>query len=108
MRRLHPLIALVVVLAAPSSYAALDTFCAVVGMDDEAEYFPASSAFQVYLDDELALETQVLRPGDEPVPIEVPLGTARSLRLVITDGGDSIRNDRGDWADARLVDSTTG
>jgi len=108
MRRLHPLIALVVVLAAPSSYAALDTFCAVVGMDDEAEYFPASSAFQVYLDDELALETQVLRPGDEPVPIEVPLGAARSLRLVITDGGDSIRNDRGDWADARLVDSATG
>lgn len=92
----------------PVASAGFDTFEAVVGMDDEATHFPASSAFQVWLDDSLVLETGVMRPGDEPVAISVPLGSATRLRLAITDGGDTIRNDRGDWCDARLVDSRTG
>jgi len=34
--------------------------------------------------------------------IDVALNSAAQLRLVITNGGDNINWDHGDWADARM------
>jgi hypothetical protein len=85
-----------------------DTFRAVVGADDEGAGTPDSVCFEVWLDGVKALATDVMRPLDPAKSIEVLLGDAKELMLVITDGGDTIANDRADWADARLVDSKTG
>jgi hypothetical protein len=39
----------------------------------------------------------------KPHPISVPLGGAKRLRLVVTDGGNGFGLDHADWADAKLV-----
>jgi hypothetical protein len=46
--------------------------------------------------------SEVIRGGDAPVPISVPLGDAKGLALVVdyADRGDEL--DHADWLDARL------
>jgi len=39
----------------------------------------------------------------KPHPINVPLGAAKELKLVVTDGGNGFGKDHADWAEARLV-----
>jgi len=44
----------------------------------------------------------VLRGGQAPLTLELPLGPAKYLRLYTTDAGDSINSDHAVWGDARL------
>ena len=48
-------------------------------------------------------ETGVLRGGEEPQPIDVPIAGKARLRLVIGDGGDDFTYDHADWGNARLI-----
>jgi len=41
--------------------------------------------------------------GMKPFPLSVALGDAKELRLVVTDAGDGIGFDHGDWVNAGLV-----
>ena len=51
-------------------------------------------------------ETDVMRGGDAPQRIDIPVNAnSSSLRLVVTDGGDNTSYDHADWADAALVDA---
>jgi hypothetical protein len=92
-------------------------FVAVVGVDDEMKEHPtASVVFQVFFitaDDKRGLkaiaeeppvfETQTLRANDF-WPIDLPIPhNARQIRLVVTDAGDGIDCDHGDWADAGFI-----
>jgi hypothetical protein len=80
-------------------------FVAVAGVDDEVQEPDATSlAFQVFADDELLFESEVMGAGDPYVSIsvELPKGAER-LRLVVTDGGDGSHWDHADWASAGFV-----
>ena len=76
-------------------------FVAVVGIDDEMINFaPASVTFQVLADDRLLEETPVMRPGQYwHLNVRLPADTQR-VRLIVTDAGDGINGDHGDWANA--------
>ncbi len=64
-----------------------------------------SVVFQVYVDDDKRFESGVMRNGEPPQPVNVPLRGAQELRLVATDAGDGITCDCANWAEARLVRS---
>jgi hypothetical protein len=48
-------------------------------------------------------ESPVLRGGQEPLTLSVPLGAAPYLRLYTTDAGDGINSDHAVWGSARLT-----
>ena len=79
-------------------------FVAVVGIDDEMIYYmPASVTFQVLADDRLLEETPVMRPGQYwHLNVKLPDDTKR-VRLIVTDAGDGINGDHGDWANAGFL-----
>jgi hypothetical protein len=66
-----------------------------------------SVIFQVWLDDKMVYESKVMRVGDAPESITIPLRDATTLRLVVTDAGDGDHCDHGDWAGARLIRNLT-
>ncbi len=76
-------------------------FRAVVGLDDEATD-RGSVRFLVFADDKPRFDSGVMRKGPGKA-IDVDLTGAKSLRLVVEDGGDGIDNDHADWADATLT-----
>lgn len=79
-------------------------FVALVGVDDEVvDPRAASVIFEVRLDGQLAWRSPVMHGGMKPFPLSVPLGGAKELRLVVTDAGDGIGFDHGDWANAGFL-----
>ena len=77
-------------------------FNAVAGVDDEKKG-TGSVTFEVYVDGKKQIETPVLHGGDMPVPVSVDLTGAKRMTLVVTDGGDGMDSDHGDWAGALLT-----
>lgn len=84
-------------------------FVARVGPEERASW-RASVVAMVYLDDTLVDSSPLLRAGDAPwnvdlpIPAQLPSGERpRQLRLVLTDGGDGINSDCADWVDAGFV-----
>ncbi|HEX9016922.1 MAG TPA: NPCBM/NEW2 domain-containing protein [Chloroflexota bacterium] len=77
-------------------------FESMVGLDDAVPQGKGSVVFKVFLDDDLAFDSGIVRSGDQPLPIEVPLGDAGRLRLVVEDAGDGSSLDYAVWAEARL------
>ncbi|MBA4031459.1 MAG: hypothetical protein C0478_11310 [Planctomyces sp.] len=84
-------------------------FVGRVGPDDRASW-RSSIVAQVWLDGLLIQSSPLLRAGDPPwnfeiaIPAALPGGTSpRTLRLVVTDGGDGINSDSADWVDAGFV-----
>ncbi|AUS79640.1 phosphohydrolase [Actinoalloteichus sp. AHMU CJ021] len=86
---------------------------AVVGLDDAAPQgsqrrplpvgTPAGTAvFVVLADGEEVYRSDVLRRGEAPERIEVPVEGAERLRLVVEDAGDGSAWDYADWAEATL------
>ncbi len=77
-------------------------FLAMVGVDDEKTE-TGSVGFVVMVDGKRAASSGRLRGGDKPKLLSVDLKGARKLILRVTDGGDGIDSDHGDWAGAMLV-----
>ena len=66
-----------------------------------------SAIFQVFGDGRKLYESGIRRKADAALPIDVSVEGVDSLELVVTDGGDGITNDHADWADAKLILSST-
>lgn len=78
------------------------TFAATLGIDD-AVGAAGSVIFRVYGDDKPLFESPVVRGGDTPIELKLPVKGVLLLRLEVdyADGGDAA--DQADWADARLL-----
>jgi len=64
---------------------------------------PAASVdVQVLVDGELRYQSGLMRPGDAPRKIQIPVSGAYEVLLVATDGGDGINCDLTTWGGARL------
>ncbi|MFI8967107.1 sigma-70 family RNA polymerase sigma factor [Streptomyces sp. NPDC053493] len=76
---------------------------AVVGIDDLTVPLGVGGVrFSVYGDDERLWRSAVIRPGDAPVPVHVPLAGRRTLRLVVEAHTPFGRAAVADWADSRI------
>ena len=64
----------------------------------------ASVVFKVYVDGRLKFESPLYRLGMPVLPAVVDVKGGKLLKLVVTDGGDGIRNDYAWWAEARFLD----
>ena len=80
----------------------VNMFSSFVGVDREMLHGPSSVQFKVYVDGDLAYESKVMRSRDTQEFVQVDLAGAKELKLVVTNGGDSIGSDHADWADAKL------
>ncbi len=81
---------------------AYNTFQSYIGIDDE-KTSGGSCEFIVYLDGTEVYNSGVLTVDDAPEFVEVDVTNAYELKLVVTDGGNGIGSDHGNWADARLI-----
>ena len=79
-----------------------DSLTAEVGVDAEVAA-KGSVEFVVLTDGKEAFRSGVLKGGDAPRPVKVPLAGIRRLDLRVLDGGDGIEYDHADWADARIT-----
>lgn len=78
-----------------------DRFTAQVGVDDEVRE-SGSVVFEVVGDGEVLATTGVLTNADAAFAVDVDVTGVQRLTLRVTDGGDGINFDHGDWADAQL------
>ena len=73
----------------------------------EAGVYPyktgASVLFEVEVDGQSQFNSGVMRKDDAPKKVNVALDGARQMILRLTDAGDGIENDAGNWANARLI-----
>ncbi|MDQ1040531.1 alpha-galactosidase [Streptomyces sp. V3I8] len=81
---------------------ACGTVTAQVGVDDE-EGADGSVVFEIWADGTKAASSGVLTNADAARALSADVGGAQVVRLVVTDAGDGITSDHGDWADARLT-----
>jgi hypothetical protein len=81
-------------------------FMSDIGIDDEAA--AGTVAFQVYGDDVLLYDSGVMNGTSATRSIDLDVEDLEELRLVVTDGGDNINSDHGDWAGARLLAESDG
>jgi len=79
-----------------------ETLSAEVGVDAETGA-KGSVEFVVLCDGREVFRSGILKGGDAPRPLKVPLAGVRHLDLQVTDGGDGIEFDHADWADARIT-----
>ena len=82
--------------------AQFDRLLGTIGIDDDAAPI-ASAVFRIHGDGKLLYESPVLRLDDQPKPINVPLGGARTITLECDDAGDLDIADHCDWADVRVI-----
>ncbi|MEV7976591.1 NPCBM/NEW2 domain-containing protein [Streptomyces sp. NPDC086519] len=73
-----------------------------VGVDDE-EAANGTVSFEVWADGTKVASTGVLTTDMPAQPLTADVTGAEVIRLVVTDGGDGITSDHGDWADARIT-----
>ncbi len=85
-------------------------FQATVGMatDDDQSTATGSVVFQVLTADATkAVRTQytspTLRPGDAPISLDIQLGDAKLIVLMVRDAGDGSIGDHAVWANARFL-----
>lgn len=77
------------------------SFTAQVGLDDESGA-PGTVAFTVLTDGESRVTTPVMGVDSATIPVSVDVAGTDVLVLRVTDGGDGVDWDHGDWADARV------
>ncbi len=78
-------------------------FEAQVGLQWQGGNAPGSVVFQVLVDGEKRFDSGIMRERDPAKTVNVTLNDAGRLTLRLTDAGDGIGYDAGNWADARLV-----
>ncbi|WLQ46567.1 NPCBM/NEW2 domain-containing protein [Streptomyces poriferorum] len=78
------------------------TVTARVGVDDE-KGAKGSVAFEIWADGTKAASTGVLTNAMAAQPVSADVSGAQVVRLVVTDGGDGVDSDHGDWADLRIT-----
>ena len=81
---------------------ACETVTAKVGVDDE-EGADGSVAFDIWADGTKVASTGVLTNAQPAQAISADVSGAQVIRLVVTDGGDGVTSDHGDWADTQLT-----
>ena len=59
--------------------------------------------FKVFADGNLKYDSGVFKKGDYPKAVFANLADAKTLRLVVEDASDGIRNDYAWWGEARLI-----
>jgi len=79
-----------------------ESFASTLGLDD-AVGGSGSVIYRVYGDNRLLYESPVVRGGDVPIEIKLPVKGVLLLRLEVdfADGGDAA--DQANWAEARLL-----
>jgi beta-galactosidase len=75
-------------------------FSSDVGVDDEAN---GSVVFEVWLDGERRAQSGVMTGAGSAERLDVDLTGAQQMELRVTDAGDGVGSDHGDWAAARLA-----
>jgi len=78
------------------------TFKADVGVDDEMGA-GGSVAFEVWVDGVRKAQTGVLTGSAAPEPVTADVTGGQRMELRITDGGNGVGQDHGDWAAARIA-----
>ncbi|WP_198655168.1 NPCBM/NEW2 domain-containing protein [Streptomyces geranii] len=81
--------------------AACETVGADVGVDDE-KGTRGTVAFEIWADGTKVASTGVLTNAMPAEHLTAEVTGARTIRLVVTDGGDGIDSDHADWADATV------
>lgn len=76
-------------------------FLAEVGVD--ASQAKGTVRFRVKGNGKTLFESGILKGGDEPVSVDVPLQGVRRLELEVDDGGDGRDFDHANWGNARIV-----
>jgi hypothetical protein len=80
-------------------------FRAVVGIDDEVA--PNGSVmFEVWTDNTKLYDSGTVKATSAAIGVDVQLGAAQELRLVVNGAGNGIDYDHADWADARITCGT--
>jgi NPCBM/NEW2 domain len=83
------------------------SFSAVVGLDQAYLDQPGHTVnFQVWVDGSMKKDSGVLNKDSAPVKFEVELSGGKTLKLIVTDGGDGNAYDHADWTDAKVVCGT--
>jgi hypothetical protein len=77
-------------------------FTASIGVDDEVGS-NGSVIFQVFGDTTLLYQSPLQTGAGSAVPISVDVSGRNTLRLVVTDGGNTVHSDHADWANAQLT-----
>ena len=77
-------------------------FRAWVGVDDDAPTMMGSVEFQIWADGRKVWMSGVMRRGNKPMEVWVPLAGVRKLALLITPSNDGTGGDHGDWAEATI------
>ncbi|WP_190694442.1 NPCBM/NEW2 domain-containing protein [Nostoc sp. FACHB-152] len=81
---------------------AYNSFFAYIGVDDEVGA-NGSVIFQVWADGVQLFDSGVMTGGSTTKLVNVDVTGRQTLRLVVTDGGNSDAFDHADWANAQLV-----
>ena len=77
-------------------------FHSFIGVDQEMQVAASSIQFEVLADGERVYQSEVLNANDRE-EVNVVLNDCRVLTLRVTDAGDGIGSDHGDWADATVT-----
>ena len=95
--------------AADVSYAitGCTAFQSDIGVDDEVGP-NGSVVFQVYLDGTKAYDSGTMTGSSTTKSISLDLTGKSELRLVVTNGGDTISYDHADWANPQIACTGTG
>jgi endo-alpha-N-acetylgalactosaminidase len=81
--------------------ARCSTFTASVGHDDEVGF--GTVVFEVWVDGTKVYTSPTKGPGQNPEAVSVDVTCASKLELVMTDAGDGVGGDHGDWANASIT-----
>lgn len=76
------------------------SFTCTAGLNDDSRI--GSITFEVHCDGEQRFDSGLVKAGGAPIAIEVDVTNVKELKLIVTDGGDTIDQDFANWADAFL------
>jgi 4-amino-4-deoxy-L-arabinose transferase-like glycosyltransferase len=77
-------------------------FTAKIGLEDSATGTQGSVVFSVYGDKTLLYQSPVMRSKSPTLELDIDLGEARDIRLVVDDAGDGNSVDHAAWAEPKM------